>query len=304
MKEPVRNVAPSIQARLKNESERLRRPFAEILQYYVMERFLFRLARTKYATKFVLKGGLLFYVWNVPLRRPTRDIDFRGYVTNNRDGLLQIFKEIALASVPDDGIIFDPDSISIEDTQPNADYQGSRANLTAFLGRSKIHLQIDIGFSDELASKAEALEYPHILPDVRYVRLMGYPKESVVAEKFHAMIRFGDLNSRMKDFYDLWLMSGIFEFEGQSLKKAMETTFENRDTGLPVERPASLTVEFASRNQTRWGNFLKKMDLENKGSDDFADVVEQVWKFIQVPLQSSLNKTRSTRKWTPQKGWK
>ena len=304
MTEPVKNITASMQARLKNEAERLGKPFAEILQYYAMERFLFRLSKTKYAAKFILKGGLLFYVWNIPLRRSTKDIDFRGYVVNSRENLFQIFREVIDESAPEDGIVFDPKSISIEELQIDAEYQGIRAKLTAHLGRSRIPIQIDIGFSDEVASKAESVNYPNILPGLKQVRLKGYPKESVVAEKFHAMVRHAELNSRLKDYYDLWLISKTFDFSGQSLRKAIETTFKKRDTELPIERPIALTFEFAAINQIRWENFLKKMNLESRESEDFVNIVEKIWPFLQHPLQVSINKTKSNLHWSPRKGWK
>ncbi|MBI3172909.1 MAG: nucleotidyl transferase AbiEii/AbiGii toxin family protein [Chloroflexi bacterium] len=304
MKEPVKNIAASILARLRKQADEMNRPFAEILQYYAMERFLYRLSKTKYAGKFVLKGGLLFYVWDLPMRRPTRDIDFRGYVSGDRENLLKIVTAVMEVSAPEDGLVFDPKSVSAEETQLEADYRGVRVRLIAMLERTRIPVQIDIGFSDELTSKAEAIEYPNILPGLKTVHMKGYPKESVVAEKFHAMTRFGDLNSRLKDFYDLWLMSATFEFDSLSLQKALETTFKNRDTVLPAERPISLTAEFASRNQTHWANFLKRMELANQDNDNFSDVVEQVWEFIWPPLQAILSKTRSAQKWTPEKGWK
>lgn len=303
MKKPVTNIPASILARLKNQSEILGRPFAEILQYYAMERFLHRLSRTKYAAKFILKGGLLFYVWNVPLRRPTRDIDFRGYVTSDSERLLHIFSEVAGVSAPEDGLVFNLDSILIEETQIDADYQGIRVKLTALLERSRMLVQIDIGFSDELASKAESVEYPNILSDFEQVHMKGYPKEAVIAEKLHAMIRHGDLNSRMKDYYGVWLLTQTFEFEGQALRKAIETTFKNRDTDLPNERPESLSMGFASANNTRWNNFLEKMNVETTESADFANVIERVWEFIEHPLQASHDQKPSPRKWTPQKGW-
>lgn len=304
MKESVKNIAASILARLRSQADETNRPFAEVLQYYAMERFLYRLSKTKYAGKFVLKGGLLFYVWDLPMRRPTRDIDFRGYVSGDRESLLKIVNEVMEVAASEDGLVFDPKPVSVEETQLEADYRGIRVRLIALLERTRIPVQIDIGFSDGLTSKAEAIEYPNILPGLKTVRMKGYPKESVVSEKFHAMVRFGDLNSRLKDFYDLWLMSVTFEFDSLSLQKALETTFKNRDTVLPTERPVSLSVEFASRNQTRWENFLKKMELANQGNGDFSDVVEQVWKFIWPPLQARFSKTRSVQKWTPKKGWK
>ncbi len=304
MKTPVKNIAASILARLRNQTEAMNRPFAEVLQYYAMERFLYRLSKTRYADKFILKGGLMFYVWDLPLRRPTRDIDFRGYVSGNRSTLLKIMDEVIGVSALEDGLVFDSQSLSVEETQIDADYQGIRIKLIALLERTRIPVQIDIGFSDELTSKADSIEYPNILSDLEAVHMQGYPKETVVAEKFHAMIRHSDLNSRMKDYYDLWLISETFNFEGKSLQKAIETTFKNRDTDLPVERPVSLSTEFASANNTRWNNFLEKMNIETIESADFANIIEQVWEFLEYPLQASLNQTQSTRKWIPNKGWK
>ena len=304
MKEPVKNIPASILARLRNQAEVLERPFAEILQYYAMERFLYRLSKTTYAKKFVLKGGLLFYVWNLPLRRPTRDIDFRGYVINSRENLLKIINAVIAEPASEDGIVFDPHSVSVEETQIDADYQGIRVKIIALLGRSRIPVQIDIGFSDELTSKAEVIEYPNILPELKQIRMKGYPKETVVAEKFHAMIRHGDLNSRMKDYYDLWLIAETFEFDGMSLQKAIEATFNNRETDIPAERPSSLSVEFASANQTRWVNFLNRLDLDNTQVEDFEHVLEALWIFLEHPIQSSFNQTKSTRKWKPPKGWR
>ena len=304
MKEPIKNIAASILARLRNQAEIAERPFAEILQYYAMERLLYRLSKTKYADKFILKGGLLFYVWDLPLRRPTKDIDFRGYGSNNRRDILKVFNTVIAESAPEDGIVFDPQSVSVDETQMDADYQGIRVKVNAFLERTRIPIQIDIGFSDELASKAESIQYPNILPDLKTTHMKGYPKESVVTEKFHAMVRHAALNSRMKDYYDLWLILKTFEFECRSLQKAMETTFKKRDTELPAERPVSLTVEFASVNQTRWINFLQKMKLENLESNSLTDIIEMIWDFLQTPLQASIHKTKSKLKWIPNKGWR
>jgi predicted nucleotidyltransferase component of viral defense system len=301
MKKPTRNIPASILARLKSQARITGRPFAEILQYYAMERFLFRLSKTKYADKFILKGGLLFYAWNLPLRRPTKDIDFRGYIShNNKDILKMVHDVISEPSSDEDGLVFDLQSISVEETQIDADYQGIRAKLTAFLRRSKIPIQIDVGFSDEIASKAERIEYPNILPELKATRMKGYPKESVIAEKFHAMIRHAELNSRMKDYYDVWLLAETFEFECQPLQKAIETTFKKRETELPVERPVSLTAEFASKNETRWNNFLNKLGLEIRESNSLTNVIERIWEFLKVPI----NKSKSNYNWIPTKGWK
>lgn len=304
MKKPVTNIPASILARLKNQSEILGRPFAEILQYYAMERFLYRLSRTKYADKFILKGGLLFHVWDLPLRRPTRDIDFRGYVSGNRETLTKIIHEVIDVAAPEDGLVFDSQPVSVEETQIGADYQGIRIKLIALLERVRIQVQIDIGFSDELTSKAEFNEYPNILPEQETFRMKGYPKEAVVAEKFHAMIRHGDLNSRMKDYYDIWLISQTFEIDGMSLQKAIEATFKNRDTDIPIERPSSISVEFARASQAPWMNFLNKSGLDRTRASDFENVLDSIWEFLEQPVNSAINKSRSTRKWIPRKGWK
>ncbi len=303
MKEPVKNIPASILARLKTQSTIMQRPFAEILQYYAMERFLYRLSRTRYAEKFVLKGGLLFYVWNLDKRRPTRDIDFRGYVPNDSASLSTIIMTIMGEIVPEDGITFDLRSVSVEETQIDADYQGVRVKLNAHLERTRIPVQIDIGFSDALVSNVEAIDYPGILPELKNAQLKGYPKESVAAEKFHAVIRHAELNSRMKDYYDLWLLAETFEFEGYKLQKGIETTFKKRETSLPLERPVGLTTRFGLTNQARWGSFLKKANLETNGISDFALVIDRIWAFLQHPVQTSIKEQQSSLKWHPNTGW-
>jgi len=304
MTEAQKNFAASIQARLKNEAEQQGKPFAELLQYYGMERFRYRLSKSQYVDKFVLKGGLLIYGWNIPLRRPTRDIDFRGYLDNSEKAVLRAVKDIIKESVSEDGIMFDTKTINVEQTQIDADYEGIRVKFTGYLGKARIPMQIDIGFSDVLASRVERVHYPTLLNDTKTPRLKSYPKESMVSEKFHAMIRHAQLNSRFKDYYDLWLIADNFEFEAQSLQKAIEKTFAKRQTEIPVERPVGLTAEFAEANRDRWTSFLNKFDLQSKGSEDFADVVERIWSFLAYPIKVSLGQ-ESVKKlhWIPQEGW-
>jgi len=289
---------------LKNEAEKMGRPFAEVLQYYGMERFLYRLSKSRYADKFILKGGLLLYCWNVPLRRPTRDIDFRGYLENTERSILKAVKDVIAAPVPEDGIVFDISTIRVEQTQIDADYAGIRVRFTGHLDTARIPMQIDIGFSDVLASRVERVVYPTLLDDMKVPRLKGYPKESIVAEKFHAMIRYAELNSRFKDYYDIWLIAENFEFDSLSLQKAIEKTFAQRETKVPTERPTALTIGFASENAARWKNFLTKANLENNVLNDFGDFVEKIWDFLEYPLQTSTDKPKPNRHWVPRKGWK
>lgn len=302
MKKPAKNVVASVQARLRKVDQK-GSPFGEILQYYAMERFLYRLSKSEYVDQFVLKGGLLLYGWNIPLRRPTRDMDFRGYLENNETSVLKAVREIIAGPVPDDGIEFDTKAIQVQQTQIDADYEGIRVKFTAHLGRAKIPMQIDIGFSDVLASRVERVDYPTLLEDTKAPRLKGYPRESMISEKFHAMIRHAQLNSRFKDYYDIWLLAENFEFEGPSLQKAIEKTFAKRKTAIPAERPAGLTSRFAEINQERWSGFLNKLHLPHEGVEDFGKVVELIWLFLEYPVQSSVAKTKSARNWIPQKGW-
>lgn len=305
MTKAQKNITASIQTRLKNEAEQQGKPFAELLQYYGMERFLYRLSKSQYVDKFVLKGGLLLYGWNIPLRRPTRDIDFRGYLDNSEKSILRAIKNITTEPVPDDGIIFDTNTINVEQTQIDADYEGIRVKFKGYLGKARIPMQIDIGFSDVLASRVERVDYPTLLNDAKTPRLKGYPRESFVSEKFHAMIRHAQLNSRFKDYYDIWLIAENFDFESQSLQKAIEKTFAKRQTEIPDERPVGLTLEFAETNRDRWTNFLNKLGLQNEHVEDFVNVVEQIWSFIQYPINVSVGEKPSKGLyWTPQKGWK
>ena len=164
-------------------------------------------------------------------------------------------------------------------------------------------MQIDIGFGDIVYPGPEESDLPTMLGSPA-PRLLCYSRESAIAEKFEAMVKLGVLNSRMKDYYDLWLISETFEFDGRSLQKAIEATFKKRDTEIPSERPLSLSTDFARASQTRWINFLNKMELENPQVEDFQSVLEMIWTFLEHPVRSSLNQTKSTRKWKPQKGWK
>lgn len=304
MKETPKNIVASIHARLKNEAVRQRKPFAEILQYYAMERFLYRFSKSKYADKFILKGGLLFYVWSLALRRPTKDIDFRGYVENNPESIAQVVRDILLESVADDGITFDLESIKTERTQIDADYEGIRVKFSGYLGRARIAMQLDVGFSDEITSKAEPIDYPGLLPDQNDIRVKSYPKESVVSEKFHAMVHHAELNSRWKDYYDIWLISETFDFESSSIQRAIEKTFQKRDTELSAEKPPALTADFATKNQTRWMSFITKSGLKNPHMNNFVEVIERIWIFLEYPILVSFDKTKPNRSWTPKKGWK
>jgi predicted nucleotidyltransferase component of viral defense system len=301
------NITASLQARLANEARKLGKPFGEILQYYGMERFLYRLFQTQYKDDFILKGGLIFYSWGIPLRRPTRDIDFLGLLGNQKEIITQVVTDSISVSVPEDGMNFDLATLVVEVTRVDADRKGIRANFSGYLGRSKIPIHIDFGFSDEIAFAAVAKSFPTLLPGMTGFQMMCYPVESVVAEKFHAMERFAEMPSRWKDYYDVWLISENFEVDDQSMQKAIATTFEIRVTTIPSGRPISLSDDFASKYRDNWKRFLGNSGLENSEINDLSVLIDKIWVFLEWPLQGLItpNPHRDHRHWIPgEREWK
>ncbi len=303
MTDHPKNIPASIYARLVIEAKKRNKNFGEVLQYYGIERFLYRLSKTQYADSFVLKGGLAFYNWDIPLRRPTKDIDFLSTLENRKEIIDQVIRAAIAISVPKDGIYFDPASITLEEKQVDADRKGIRTAFLGFLGRSEIHMQIDFGFSDEITSKPEVISYPTLLHDLASPQLKGYPVEAVIAEKFHAMERFADVPSRWKDYYDIWLISDHFEIDDQSLSKAIGRTFEKRATAIPTNRPRSLSADFASKYRENWLAFLRKNELQNTKINNLLMLVESIWNFLEWPIKGLITHDIiiDRRRWNPNK---
>ncbi|NQT29965.1 MAG: nucleotidyl transferase AbiEii/AbiGii toxin family protein, partial [Candidatus Saganbacteria bacterium] len=186
-----------------------------------MERFLYRFSCSEYADKFILKGALMFTVWQMPERRTTLDVDFLACFDNQIASIEKVIKDVCRVSVVPDEIIFDPETVKGQKIKEDADYEGVRVKFKGFLGRSRIVMQVDMGFGDIVYPKPEPINYPVIL-DFPRPHLKGYPVESMVSEKFEAMVKLGLLNSRMKDFYDIWLMMRQFNFDGLKLVEALK----------------------------------------------------------------------------------
>jgi hypothetical protein len=197
----IKNIAASARQKLLNKSKELSRPFNELLQYYGLERFLYRLSASRYQDKFVLKGALLFTVWRQSSIRSTLDIDLLGKISNDPDDIVKVFKEICNVEVADDGLRFEDTSVAAEQITMDADYQGVRVQLYGYLDTARIRVQVDIGFSDVVTPGSEVSDYPTIL-DLPAPRLSCYNKETVIAEKLQAMVKLDILNSRMKDIYE------------------------------------------------------------------------------------------------------
>ena len=214
------NRAASIRARLLNRARRDGIEFNQMLSRYALERWLYRLSVSPDQNRFVLKGALLFALWFDTPHRPTRDADFLGFMPADAQALrASVDKICALES--DDGMRFDPASIAIQEIRKEANYDGLRVNLMAWLGTAKCPVQLDVGFGDAVTPDPEEVEYPTLLADVPAPRLRVYPRETVVAEKLEAIITLGMRNSRMKDYFDLWVLLRANDFDAALLARAI-----------------------------------------------------------------------------------
>lgn len=238
-----KNIPASIRQKLLNLSREQNLDFQLLLTRFILERFLFRLSKSKYKSKFVLKGAMLFQVWEDDIFRPTKDIDLLSFGKPDLDYFEKVVQEICSQSFPEDGISFDIDSVQTSRIKEEDEYQGLRVQLFAFLGSARVRVQIDIGFGDAVTPEPLDINYPTILSLPAPV-LKAYSRETSVAEKFHAMINLGIANSRMKDFYDIWILLKSYDFNGAILTKTIFDTFERRKTTINDEVPLVFTDEF------------------------------------------------------------
>lgn len=285
MKKPLKDVAASVRQKLYNRAKETNRPFNELLQYYAMERFLYRLSKSEHRDKFVLKGALMFIVWKAPRARATMDIDFLGRVKNSIDKLVAVVRDVCQVPVEPDGVFFHPQSVRGERIKENADYEGGRLLFKGNLGQAKVSMQIDVAFGDKVTPAPAMVDYPVIL-DLPVPHLKGYPPETVVAEKFEAMVKLGAVNSRMKDFYDLWLLAEQFSFDGEALAKALKGTFANRKTEMTME-PVALTPKFAAEKKAQWAAFLRKTGLKH-APNDIGDAIRSIRELVLPVVDASM----------------
>ena len=290
-KDKPSNLPASVRQRLMNLANRTRQDFGLVLTKYALERLLYRLSLSKHRDTFILKGALLFELWTSQPYRATRDLDLLGQGDDALDRFRKIFADLCFKMVEDDGLVLLTGSIRVERIREEEEYAGVRVLLEARLGSARIPLQIDIGFGDIVTPAAVEVAYPTLL-DFPAPHLWAYPQESVVAEKFEAMVKLGIANSRMKDFYDLYVLSREFEFDGASLSAAIAATFERRQTMLPSSAPLALTSEFCDTpaKQVQWTAFLKKSGLSSV--DSLRDVTTHLQNFL-VPVVVAIHRGES-----------
>lgn len=298
----VSNLAASVQARLQNRARASKRPFQELLQYYAMERFLYRLSTTTHRTRFVLKGALMLYVWDAPLARATKDLDFLGRLDNSLENLDRVVREVCVAEVEPDGMAFDPATVQADRIKEDADYQGVRVRFVGLLGKARVAMQMDVGFADVVTPSAQDITYPALL-DFAAPAITGYPRETVVAEKFQAMVYLGTLNSRMKDFYDVWFLARQFAFDGTVLSAAIAATFENRGTAIDLV-PIAFTPEFTEQVSTlaQWTAFRKKLP-NTECPERLSAIVPFLAEFL-LPIARAYERGESfDQRWPPGGPW-
>ena len=257
MAKEIKNIGASVRARLLQVSKASGQTFDLILTRFALERLLFRLSQSPHADRFVLKGAMLMMSWFDDPHRGTRDLDLLGFGDPGAEPMLATFREI-LAQEAADGVEFDVDALRVDRIREEVEYGGLRLRTTAAIGGARISLTIDIGFGDAVEPGPEELDYPSML-DFPVPRLRGYARETVIAEKFQAMVALGRANSRMKDFYDIWILSRSFNFDDERLPRAIAATFTRRGTAIPQDLPDALTPAFAqdAQKQRQWRAFVE-----------------------------------------------
>lgn len=255
----LKNVGASVHQRLKNASKESGRSFNDLVQYYALERWLYRLSQSRHQNLFILKGALMLVAWRAPILRVTRDIDLLARTSNDLEAIKSIMSEICQTEVEEDGIVFDPASVTTIRIAEDADYEGVRASFTGRLATTRLAMQIDMGFSDVVTPGPVEINYPAIL-DYPAPVLRAYNRETAIAEKFEAMISLGRLNSRMKDFFDVWMLAKSSDFHGNELSAAVLATFRKRGTEFAAA-PQVFEGDFAldPSKQSQWAGFLKRM---------------------------------------------
>ena len=301
---PLRNVGASVRARLLRRSRETNDDFQILLQRYGAERFLPRLGESPYRERFVLKGAMLLALWGEATYRPTRDLDFTGYGSSRPDDLRSAICNVCAVPVADDGIVFNCDALTIKPIRGQDEYDGLRAGFGATLDGARIRMRVDIGFGDAIQPPPNDAHYP-VLLDGPPPRIRVYPREAVVAEKLHAMVNYGEGNSRFKDFYDLHALAQSFEFDGERLVHAIGATFEQRGTPIPQEPPIALMPRFYTDavRAERWEIYRNRNELP-AAPQDFSVVGERLRLFFGEPWAAMARREAFAGTWPAGGPWR
>lgn len=304
MKDKPTNLSASVLARLRNVAREKKTDYQLILRRYAVERLLHRLSISPYRDQFVLKGAMLFTAWLGDPFRPTQDLDLLGHGDPSAPAIRAAFLTICKTEAVDDGLVFDTDNLSAAPIREAHEYGGIRVKTNAFLSKTRIPVQVDIGFGDAITPAAQELEFPPLLTPVG-PRLKAYPKETVVAEKLQAMVALGRANSRMKDFYDLLALSRLFGFDGETLVSAIRSTFEQRWTPIPNATPEGLSKDFAEdqEKQRQWAAFVGREPLLI-AAPTLQETVAEIAGFTLPPVKAASLSEEFLLRWEKSGPWK
>ncbi|TVR81881.1 MAG: nucleotidyl transferase AbiEii/AbiGii toxin family protein [Rhodospirillales bacterium] len=302
-KPPLRNVGASVRARLTRRASERKENVQLALTRFAIERLLYRLSLSPHRNQFVLKGAMLFSLWTPTPYRATGDLDLMGYGDAVPERIAAVFEEICRIDVEDDGVVFKPETLRAESARTEDAYNGIRIVMTAEIAGARLPIQVDIGFGDAVTPAVQEIDYPSLL-DMPAPRLRAYPPETVVAEKFQALVALGMLSSRMKDFFDLWAISETFFFEGPVLAHAIAATFDRRRTAIPADTPIALTTAFAedAAKQGQWQAFLRRTAIA-MAPGPFAELQARVAAFVLPPAHALVAGNAFNETWNAGGPW-
>lgn len=293
-----------VRRRLRSRADELGLNFQQALQYYAMERFLFRLSQSAWSERFIVKGAVMLRVWAAAVGRPTRDIDFLGRIDNTPDAVRAAVLECLAVEAVDDGIVFSED-IDVVQAMVDDRYPGIRVKIRGDLEGARVTLRLDIGIDDATVPEPGWLDYPALL-DAPAPRILAYVPATAVAEKFEAIVSLGLINSRLKDFYDIWMLASGLPFDGQDLTDALGATFRKRGTPIPIEPPAALTNEFVDQSTTArmWRTYRARLSVSGiDAPTELAEVVDLIKTFIMPRAAAAAQHGHFPKAWTSARGW-
>ncbi|MBT5218915.1 MAG: nucleotidyl transferase AbiEii/AbiGii toxin family protein [Woeseia sp.] len=276
MADKRRNSPASVRQRLLNIAREQDRVFEVVLVTYGLERLIYRLSISAHRDSFVLKGGMLVTLWIGDENRVTRDADFLGFGDASEDHLISVFSQI-MRQPADDGLVYDIDRLTAEAIREAQQYGGIRLKTVANLGKTQIPVAIDIGFGDAMTTPDYTIEYPTLL-DMPVASVRAYSPATVVAEKFHALVSLGLVNSRMKDYFDLWAILNILSIEASEIDAAMRATFERRETDVPAATPVGLTRQFSTDRLKvqQWSAYTASIGLEDLSLENATGLIRAI----------------------------
>jgi hypothetical protein len=305
MKKPLKNIAASVRQKLLNLTKKQGGDFNRTLVRYAIERLLYRLSQHAARDRFTLKGAMLFITWPERTFRPSGDLDLLGSGAADPDSMKRLFHEICSIEDESDGIRFDAASITVTVVRDGEEqYQGVRISIDAHLDTTNIKVLVDVGFGDKVYPAPKRISFPCLLPEMRAAEVLAYPPETVVAEKFEAMVRYGEATSRLKDFCDIWTIATTFSFDKAALAQAIRGTLERRGSEIPTAIPVALTAEFAANpeKQKAWGGFLRRSPTA-VALPSFEELASDLRRFLGPVIASLALLESAVGSWDPTRGW-